>query len=125
MLNYIWGAMIVIGILFGAVNGKMPELTNAALDSAKESVTLCITMLGVMSLWTGIMEVARSSGLIDSLTKKIEPFIHFLFPKIPKNHPAKEYIATNIIANVLGLGWAATPAGLKAMEELSDRKSVV
>ena len=108
MLNYIWGAMIVIGILFGAVNGKMPELTNAALDSAKESVTLCITMLGVMSLWTGIMEVARSSGLIDSLTKKI-----------PKNHPAKEYIATNIIANVLGLGWAATPAGLKAMEELS------
>ena len=119
MLNYIWGAMIVIGILFGAVNGKMPELTNAALDSAKESVTLCITMLGVMSLWTGIMEVARSSGLIDSLTKKIEPFIHFLFPKIPKNHPAKEYIATNIIANVLGLGWAATPAGLKAMEELS------
>lgn len=119
MLNYIWGAMIVIGILFGAINGKMPDITNAALDSAKEAVTLCITMLGVMSLWTGLMEIAKSSGLIDMLTQKIEPFIHFLFPKIPKNHPAKKFIATNIIANILGLGWAATPAGLKAMEELS------
>lgn len=119
MLNYIWAFMIIFGVIYGSVTGNMPDITNAALDSAKEAVTLCITMLGVMSLWTGIMEVARSAGIIDAITRRIDPFIHFLFPRIPKNHPAKKFISTNIIANVLGLGWAATPAGLKAMEELS------
>ena len=120
MLNYIWGFMIIVGILFGALNGTIPDITDAALNSAKDAVTLCITMTGVMSLWVGLMEIAKNTGLISSITKKIQPFIDFLFPNIPKGHIAREHISTNIIANVLGLGWAATPAGLKAMEALQE-----
>lgn len=119
MLNYIWGLMILIGIVYAAFAGNMEAVTNAALDSAKEAVTLCITMVGVMSLWVGLMEIASDTGIIAKFTKKIQPFITFMFPDIPKNHKAREYISTNIIANILGLGWAATPAGLQAMKELS------
>lgn len=119
MLNYIWAFMILIGVVYGAFTGQMAEVTNAALDSAGDAVSLCITMIGVMALWVGLMEIAQKSGLIGKLTKGIQPFISFLFPRIPKGHPAREYIATNLIANVLGLGWACTPAGLKAMEELA------
>ncbi len=120
MLNYIWAFMILIGVVYGAFTGKMAEVTNAALDSAGDAVSLCITMIGVMALWVGLMEIAQKSGLIAKLTRGIQPFISFLFPGIPKDHPAREYIATNIIANVLGLGWACTPAGLKAMEALAQ-----
>lgn len=119
-MNYIWGGMIVIGIIYGAFTGRMQEITDAALTSSKEAVTLCITMVGVMSLWVGIMEIASEAGLIKSLSKKIRPFVHFMFPEIPKDHKANEHITTNFIANFLGLGWAATPAGLKAMEELGE-----
>ena len=118
MLNYIWAFMLLIGIVFGAVSGNMKEVTEAALNSAGEAVTLCITMIGVMSLWVGLMEIAQKSGLIGRMTKGLSPFINFMFPRIPKEHKAREYISTNIIANILGLGWACTPAGLKAMEEL-------
>ena len=111
--------MILIGVVYGAFTGRMAEVTNAALDSAGDAVSLCITMIGVMALWVGLMEIAQKSGLIAKLTRGIQPFISFLFPRIPKGHPAREYIATNLIANVLGLGWACTPAGLKAMEELA------
>lgn len=120
MLNYIWGFMIIVGILFGALNGTIPDITDAALNSAKDAVTLCITMTGVMSLWVGLMEIAKNTGLIRSLTRKLQPFIDFMFPNIPKGHIAREHISTNIIANILGLGWAATPAGLKAMEALQE-----
>ncbi len=119
MLNYIWAFMILIGVVYGAFTGKMAEVTSAALESAGDAVSLCITMIGVMALWVGLMEIAQKSGLIAKLTRGIQPFISFLFPRIPKGHPAREYIATNLIANVLGLGWACTPAGLKAMEELA------
>lgn len=119
MLNYIWAFMILIGVVYGAFTGNIEAVSNAALDSAGEAVTLCITMIGIMSLWVGLMEIAQKSGLIASMTKGISPFITFLFPKIPRNHPAREYISTNLIANILGLGWACTPAGLKAMEELA------
>lgn len=119
MLNYIWGSMIIIGILYGSVTGHMAEVTNAALDSSREAVNLCITMMGVMALWMGLMEIAEKAGLIDKWTKAISPFVSFMFPDIPKGHKARKYISTNIIANVLGLGWACTPAGLKAMEELA------
>lgn len=118
MLNYIWAAMIAIGILYAALTGNMNAVANGALDAAGEAVQLCITMIGVMSLWVGLMEIASKSGLVGSLTRGIQPFITFLFPRIPKDHPARQYISTNIIANILGLGWACTPAGLKAMEEL-------
>ncbi|MBQ8596801.1 MAG: nucleoside recognition protein [Lachnospiraceae bacterium] len=120
MLNYIWAAMIVLGILFGAMNGNMKEITEAALESAGEAVSLCITMAGTMALWVGLMEVAESSGLIRKLTHMLSPFVSFMFPGIPKGHKARDYISTNMIANILGLGWACTPAGLKAMEELAN-----
>lgn len=119
MLNYLWGIMILAGIVYGAIHGKMPEITEAALSSAQEAVTLCITMTGVMSLWVGLMEIAEKSGLIQAATRKIQPFVQLMFPRIPQGHPARKYITMNIIANIFGLGWAATPAGLKAMEELA------
>lgn len=119
MLNYLWGFMLLLGITYGAFQGRMEAVTNGILDSAKEAVTLCISMLGIMGTWVGIMEIGRTSGLIEALTRKLEPLIHFLFPRIPKGHKSREYILLNVISNVLGLGWAATPAGLRAMEELS------
>ena len=118
MLNYLWAFIMLIGILWGAFHGNMAQVTQGALDSAKEAVSLCITMLGVMSLWSGVLEVGQRAGLIDWLAGKMSPVLRFLFPQLPKDHPANLAIATNMIANILGLGWAATPAGLKAMEEL-------
>lgn len=120
MLNYIWAAMIAVGVLYGAFTGNIEAVSNAALDSAKEAVDLCITMIGIMGLWVGLMEIAQKSGLIAKMTKGIQPFISFMFPGIPKGHIAREYISTNIIANIMGLGWACTPAGLKAMEALQE-----
>ena len=99
MLNYLWAGMIIIGIVYGAFTGKMPDITNAALDSAKEAVTLCITMVGVMAFWMGIMEIASRAGIIEMASKKMRPLIRFLFPDIPKEHQANQYITTNFIAN--------------------------
>lgn len=118
MLNYLWAFMMLVGIIWAALHGNLAQVTEGALDSAREAVTLCITMLGVMSFWTGILEVGRRAGLIEQLSGKMSPILHFLFPGIPKGHPALESISANMIANMLGLGWAATPAGLQAMEEL-------
>ena len=118
MLNYLWAGMILVGVVFGAFNGRMQAITNAALDSSKEAVTLCITMIGVMAFWTGIMEIASRAGIVQMASRKMRPLLRFLFPGIPEGHKAEEHIATNFIANFLGLGWAATPAGLKAMEEM-------
>ncbi len=119
MLNYIWAVMIMLGVFYASLTGRMEQVTNAALDSAGEAISLCLTMAGVVALWMGLMEIAKEAGLIQRMTKGISPFLDFMFPRIPKTHPAREYIATNIIANILGLGWACTPAGLKAMEELA------
>lgn len=118
MLNYLWGAMIFIGIAVAAFKGNMAEVTNGAIDSAKEAVNLAITMLGIMSMWTGIMKIGERAGLIKSMSRKMQPFLRWLFPTVPKDHKAMEYISTNVIANILGLGWAATPAGISAMKEL-------
>ncbi|MBQ8803942.1 MAG: nucleoside recognition protein [Tyzzerella sp.] len=120
MLNYLWAGMIVVGIIFGAFQGKMPDITDAALESSKEAVTLCLTMMGVMSFWTGLMEIATKAGIIEWLSSVMRPAIRFMFPRIPRGHKANEHITTNIIANILGLGWAATPAGLQAMEALGE-----
>ena len=120
MLNYIWAGMILLGVIYGVCTGQMSALTGGALDSAGEAVSLCITMAGVMALWMGLMEIAQESGMITKMTKGIRPFLRFMFPRLPEDHPAGEYIATNLIANVLGLGWACTPAGLKAMEQLAE-----
>ena len=118
MLNYIWGFMILVGILYGSITGNIDVVGNGIIESAKEAVSLCITMLGVMAMWCGIMEIANDAGIIEAATRRIIPVIRKLFPSIPDGHKAWEYISLNIIANILGLGWAATPAGLKAMEEL-------
>lgn len=120
MLNKLWGIMLLAGIIVAAFTGRTGEVGTAAIDSSKEAVTLCIAMLGVMSMWTGIMNIAKKAGLIDAMTRALRPVLRFLFPDIPADHIANEYIAANIIANVLGLGWAATPYGLKAMEQMKE-----
>lgn len=120
MMNYIWGGMLVIGIVYGVVTGNMQAVTDAVLESSKEAVTLGISMLGIVAFWTGLMEVAGEAGVIESLTKLISPFMRFLFPKIPKGHRAWDSLSANFVANILGLGWAATPAGLRAMSDLEQ-----
>ena len=118
MLNYIWSFMIIFAVLFSGFAGGMNAVTTSALSGAEEAVTICIKMCGVVAMWMGIMRIAEKSKLIDLLTIKMTPLLSFLFPSIPESHPARKYIATNFIANFLGLGWAATPPGLKAMIEL-------
>ena len=93
-------------------------VTDGAIQASKEAVTLCITMLGVMTLWTGVLEIGDRSGLVDQLAGRMGPILTFLFPGLDPDGEARKQISVNMIANILGLGWAATPAGLKAMEEL-------
>lgn len=119
-MNHLWAGMMLIGVIYGAFTGRIDAVTDAALESAKDAVMLCITMLGVMSFWSGLMEIASRAGIIEFASRKMRPLIRFLFPNIPNGHPAAEYITTNFIANFLGLGWAATPAGLQAMEALGE-----
>lgn len=119
MLNIIWAGMIILGVIYGAFSGNMQDVGSAVVDSSKEAINLCITMLGVMAFWCGTMHIATTSGLTARLTHMIEPFVNWMFPKLKENTRAKEHISMNIIANVLGMGWAATPAGLNAMKELS------
>lgn len=120
MLNYIWSFMIIFAVLFTGFAGSMNAITTSALSGAEEAVTICIKMCGVVAMWMGIMRIAEKSKLIDSLALKMTPLLNFLFPSVPVSHPARKYIATNLIANFLGLGWAATPPGLKAMIELQN-----
>ena len=119
MLNYLWGFMIVIGVVYGMLTGNIQAVADGAIESAKDAVALCITMLGVMSLWTGLMQVADKSGLIASCTKKLAPFMKWMFPNVPPEDEAMKHMTTNVISNILGLGWAATPAGLRSMRSLS------
>lgn len=100
-MNQLWAGMIVIGIIYGAFNGKMPDITNAALDSANAAVTLCITM----------MEIATQAGIIEKVSEKMRPLIYFLFPRISAQHKANEYITVNFIANILGLGGGCDTGG--------------
>ena len=118
MLNILWVIMIAGGIFFAAFHGTMGQITESFISSSTEAVNLCIFMLGVIGVWNGMMEIAVKSGLMKKIAKTMYPFIHWLFPDIPLRHKANEYIAANMAANILGLGWAATPAGLKAMREL-------
>jgi spore maturation protein A len=118
MLNYIWAAFILIGIVYAAFTGNVDKLTNGALDASVDAVNLGIRLLGILCMWTGLMKIAEKSGLIQSLSKRMSPVIGWLFPRVPRDSKAAEHISTNMIANVLGLGWAATPPGIKAMEEL-------
>lgn len=118
MMNYLWSGMILLGVLWAAVGGRLDEVTMGALDGAGEAVSLGITMLGVMAFWSGILEIAQNSGLVDWMSEKMRPVMRFLFPHLDSEHPAVRYMAVNMIANCLGLGSAATPAGISAFQEL-------
>lgn len=124
MLNYLWGFMILTGMLWGAANNNLEAVTQGLLDSAAEAVTLSITMAGIMSFWSGILEVGNQSGLIEWLAGKMGPVLSFLFPELEKDHPARLPIAVNMVANMLGLGMAATPAGLEAMKLLQKDEKI-
>lgn len=118
-MNYLWGGMIVVGVIYAVLTGNLDAVTEQALVSAKEAISLCLTMAGAMAFWVGIMRIAERAGMIESAAQKMGPFLTFLFPSVPKSSgKARTQIATNMVANVLGLGWAATPAGLSAMKEL-------
>ena len=122
MLNYLWAGMILIGIFYGAITGNLAAVGEGALQSATEAISLCITMLGAVAFWVGLMEIAEKSGLLQVWKNGLKPVIRILFPRLQTESEAAGYILTNIIANVLGLGWAATPAGLKAMEALAEEE---
>jgi spore maturation protein A len=120
-MTYLWSGMILIGILYGGITGNFKEVTQAVVSSSKEAVNLCISMAGVIAVWTGIMRIAENTGLVRMLSKGMGPVLKFLFPRLERDSKACEYISLNFLSNILGLGWAATPAGLKAMEELAKQ----
>jgi spore maturation protein A len=120
MVNHIWVGISVIGILYAMMTGTMAEVNEAIFKSAKESVTLCFGLMSVLVFWLGIMKIAEEAGLLNSLTRMVKPIVSRLFPEVPPSHPAMGYIVSNIMANTLGLGNAATPLGIKAMEQLKE-----
>ena len=119
MVNVSWGFFLIGGILMGAFLGRMDLVTNAVISGGRSALELAFTMAGVVATWAGILKIAEKGGMIDLLEEKMAPFLNFLFPTVPSGHPARRYIAANFVANFLGLGWAATPAGLLAMKELA------
>jgi spore maturation protein A len=118
MLNYIWLGLVIVAVVLGGINGKIENVTKAAIDAAGNSVTIAIGLVGVMALWLGIMKIAEQSGLMSLLARAIAPVMRRLFPEVPPDHPAMGSMLMNIAANMLGLSNAATPLGLKAMEDL-------
>lgn len=120
MLNYIWFGMMAIAVVVGIFTGRIEAVTEAAIDMAKTAVTISIGLIGIMALWLGIMKIAEESGLIRIIARALKPITIRLFPDVPPDHPAMGSIVLNMSANMLGLGNAATPLGLKAMEELQE-----
>jgi len=118
MLNYIWLGLIIVAVVLGGINGKIESVTKAAIDAAGNAVTIAIGLVGVMALWLGIMKIAEQSGLMSLLARAIAPVMRRLFSEVPPDHPAMGSMLMNIAANMLGLSNAATPLGLKAMEDL-------
>lgn len=112
--------MVLAGTLYGMITGNVDKITDALLTGGGSAIDMAMTLFGVVALWTGLMNIAMKSGLINSIQEKISPVVTFLFPSVPKEHRARKYITVNLVSNFLGLGVAATPAGLKAMEALSD-----
>ncbi len=118
MLNYIWFGLIIVAVLLGGINGKIEDVTKAGLDSAGAAVTISIGLVGVMALWLGIVKIAEEAGLMKLLARGIAPILRIVFPEVPRDHPAMASMMMNIAANMLGLSNAATPLGLRAMEDL-------
>ncbi|MCD8338072.1 MAG: nucleoside recognition protein [Lachnospiraceae bacterium] len=119
-MNGIWSGMLLVGIVYGILTGEVGAVSDALFSSAKEAISLCVTMFGVMAFWSGLMEIAKDAGLIETVVRRLRPVMRFLFPDIPEDHPALAHITTNCVANVLGLGSAATVYGLRAMEALEE-----
>ena len=120
MLNYIWFGMILISVVVGTITGNIDAVTEAAINMAKTAVEIAIGLIGIMALWLGTMKIAEESGLIRIIARALRPITVRLFPDVPEDHPAIGSIVLNMAANILGLGNAATPLGLKAMEELQE-----
>lgn len=120
MVNKIWAFFIIAGILFSIITGKTEVLSNEILDSTKTSLDMIIKIFPVMALWLGIMNIAKESGLLNKLSKLLYPILKIIFPEIPRNHESFSYISSSIIANMFGLGNAATPLGLKTMKSLQE-----
>lgn len=118
MVNIIWVLMLIIGIIFAAINGTMAAVNEAVFKGAADAVTICIGLISILVFWLGLMRIAQASGLLDGLAKIMKPLATKLFPEVPSNHPAMGYILSNMTANIFGLGNAATPMGIKAMEQL-------
>ncbi|MGC6584453.1 nucleoside recognition domain-containing protein [Paenibacillus sp. Dod16] len=118
MINLIWMGMILIGFIFAAVNGNIESVTKAAFDGAQTGVTVSFGLISILVFWLGMMRLAEDAGLLKKVAKLLGPVVRFLFPDVPKNHPAMGYILSNMSANLFGLGNAATPMGIKAMQEL-------
>ena len=124
MINILWPVFIILSFTYGLISGKVNEINNGIFESLSDAVELSITFLGTICLWNGIMEIAKKTTLIKKLTNLLRPVINFLFPDLRKNEKAKQEISMNIIANILGLGNAATPLGLKAMKTMQkDNKN--
>lgn len=127
MVNKIWGLFILIGIIYCFSKGELDTLNTTILDSASKTFSLVVKIFPVMALWLGICKIAEESGLLKKISNKISFVLKYIFPEIPKGHVSLSYISSNIIANMFGLGNAATPFGLKAMQslqELNDNKEV-
>ena len=120
MINYIWLFFIVSSVVISLFNNRIEDVFRAILSSCEQAVTISIGLIGIMAFWLGLMKIAEASGLLRVLAKALSPVIRFLFPDIPKNHPVQADITMNVSANALGLGNAATPFGIKAMEGLQE-----
>jgi spore maturation protein A len=118
MVNWIWLFFITVGFIFAALNGRIDLVTEALFEGAKSGVTVCFGLISILVFWLGMMRIAEQSGMLEKLAIVLRPIVKFLFPDVPKDHPAIGYILSNMSANILGLGNAATPMGIKAMQEL-------
>lgn len=123
MLNIVWPVFIIISFSYAIFSGNLQNLNNSIFNSTSDAIELTLSLLGTMCLWSGVMKIASKTTLIDKLTKLVQPFINFLFPELRKNEKIKKEISMNMIANILGLGNAATPLGLKAMKSMQEENN--
>ena len=124
MLNYLWGGMFLAGIIYGAFAGTLPQITEGLLSGAKEAVELCLSVAGIVAFWTGLMTVAKETGLLRGIAAAMRPVLLWMMPKLKNQEASLEAVSVNLAANILGLGWAATAAGLTAMEELDKIRDI-
>ena len=117
-MSYLWGGMILVGIIYGMLTGNLHGVTESVVESSREAIELCITMAGITAMWTGIMRIAETTGLVNQLSKKMRPILKFLFPRLDPDSRACSYISMNFLSNLLGLSWASTSSGLLAFKEL-------